>query len=204
MLIKLVGATRYLVIFPVIGLAITAAVLFVLAGIGLVAFLIAALAEGASHGVQVLPIIDLVEFVHQFLIGTVLYITAVGLYQLFIAEIDFPSWLKVDSTEQLESNLISVTVVVLAVNFLSVVFTPGERDLLNYGAGIALPIAALALFTGLRKWSQSKDKDEIADHERRHGEGTWQAKASKTVVVQDASGVTAAAASAPRGDGKTG
>jgi uncharacterized membrane protein YqhA len=151
MVIKLVAATRYLVIFPIIGLAITSAALFVLAGVGLLGFLIEAIVEGSSgHGVEVLPIIELVEFVHQFLIGTVLYITAVGLYPLFIQEIQFPNWLKIDSTEELETNLIGVTVVVLAVNFLGVVFAREQRDLLNYGAGIALPIAALALFVGVR------------------------------------------------------
>jgi uncharacterized membrane protein YqhA len=94
--------------------------------------------------------VQVVEFVHQFLIGTVLYITALGLYQLFIQELQFPTWLKIDSTEELETNLIGVTVVVLAVNFLSIVFSGAEINLLNYGAGIALPIAALALFIGLR------------------------------------------------------
>ncbi len=87
------------------------------------------------------------------MIGTVLYITAVGLYQLFIDEVEFHSWLKIDSTEELEMNLIGVTVVVLAVNFLTVVYTKDATVLLEYGAGIALPIAALTLFVGLRTWS---------------------------------------------------
>ena len=39
--------------------------------------------------------------VHTFLVGTVLYITGAGLYQLFIEELDFPRWLKIDSTEEL-------------------------------------------------------------------------------------------------------
>lgn len=163
MVIKLIASTRYLVIFPIVGLAITAAALFVLAGIGLIGFLIEAIIEGSSgHGVEVLPIIELVEFVHQFLIGTVLYITAVGLYQLFIQEIQFPNWLRIDSTEELETNLIGVTVVVLAVNFLGVVFAREQIDLLNYGAGIALPIAALALFVGVRiRATSAMHRDEV-------------------------------------------
>ena len=67
-------------------------------------------------------IYEVVEYVHTFLIGTVLYITAVGFYQLFIQEISFPSWLKIESTEELETNLIGVTVVVLAVNFMGAIF----------------------------------------------------------------------------------
>ncbi len=90
---------------------------------------------------------------HLFLIGTVLYITAIGLYQLFIEEVEFHGWLKIDSTEELEMSLIGVTVVVLAVSFLGMVFTREPSELLQYGVGIALPIAALALFVGLRSWS---------------------------------------------------
>ncbi|MFV2045514.1 MAG: hypothetical protein ACC700_20060 [Anaerolineales bacterium] len=46
-----------------------------------------------------------------------------------------------------------MTVVMLAVNFLSVVYTHEPSILLEYGVGIALPIAALALFIGLRACS---------------------------------------------------
>jgi uncharacterized membrane protein YqhA len=98
-------------------------------------------------------IFEIVKFLHTFLVGTVLYITAMGLYQLFIKEIEFPKWLKIDSTEELETNLIGVTVVVLAVNFMGAIFARGTENLLEYGAGIALPIAALGLFVGLRTWS---------------------------------------------------
>ena len=72
-------------------------------------------------------IFEVVEYVHTFLIGTVLYITAVGLYQLFIKEVEFVGWLKIESTEELETNLIGVTVVVLAVNFMGAVFAGGRR-----------------------------------------------------------------------------
>ena len=110
---------------------------------------------------------EVVEYVHTFLIGTVLYITAVGLYQLFVKEIDFPAWLKVESTEELETNLIGVTVVVLAVNFMGAFFAGGTDDLLQYGAGIALPIAALGLFVGLRAWAANLPK-KGAGREARH------------------------------------
>jgi uncharacterized membrane protein YqhA len=93
------------------------------------------------------------------LIGTVLYITSIGFYQLFIAEIEFPGWLKIESTEELETSLIGVTVVVLAVNFLGVVFAGENVDMLAQGAGIALPIAALGLFIGLRAWATRQDRE---------------------------------------------
>lgn len=52
-----------------------------------------------------------------------------------------PGWLQIDSPDELEGSLISVTVVVLAVHFLGVVVSPQRQfDTLQYGAGIALPI----------------------------------------------------------------
>ena len=153
MVVKFIGATRYLAIIPIIGLAVAAAVLFAFGGLGLVLFIIRSVTE-ASSGHEILPIFELLEFVHQFLIGTVLYITAMGLYQLFIQDVPLPLWMKTESSEDLENNLIGVTVVVLAIEFLGAVFSGNEPDLLQYGAGIALPIAALALFMGLKHRAQ--------------------------------------------------
>lgn len=145
--------TRYLVVVPVIGLALAAAIFFVDGGFNMIRLIIETLIFNAESHSDVPFEVEIVEYVHTFLIGTVLYITAVGLYQLFVHEIQFPGWLKIDSTEELETNLIGVTIVVLAVNFMGVVFTNDADYLLRYGAGIALPIAALALFVGLRTWS---------------------------------------------------
>ena len=151
------AVTRYLIIVPIIGLGIAAAVFFVFGGIGLIELLIdsvrAALGLIEPHGDTNDFVVEVVEHVHLFLIGTVLYITAIGFYQLFISEIEFPGWLKIENTEDLETSLIGVTVVVLAVNFLSVVFGGNSDDLLEQGAGIALPIAALGMFIGLRAWA---------------------------------------------------
>lgn len=161
MLIRLIAASRYLVILPIIGLAIAAAVLFVFGGIGLLRFLIESVGDpDTALGSEVLEAVELVEFVHQFLIGTVLFITALGLYQLFIQKVDLPLWLKIDTSEELETLLIGLTVVVLAVNFLTVVFSSDDVDLLEYGAGIALPIAALALFVGVRALVSQAERRE--------------------------------------------
>lgn len=172
---RVLAATRYLIVVPILGLLLAAALFFVLGGIGLVRQLIEVLVGflgGVAHTrgevEKGVVIFEVVEYVHLFLVGTVLYITAVGLYQLFVGEIKFPRWLKIDSTEELETNLIGVTVVVLAVNFMGAVFV-GEREfLLPYGAGIALPIAALGLFVGLRAWSIKLSKETAAKAEGWH------------------------------------
>ena len=156
---RFLSGTRFLVIVPILGLALAAGVFFVFGGFQLISLIITSLIEYISgtyvepHGDELPFVIQVVEHVHTFLIGTVLYITAVGLYQLFIDEVEFHGWLKIDSTEELEMNLIGVTVVVLAINFLTVVYTRDLPGLLEYGMGIALPIAALSLFVGMRAWS---------------------------------------------------
>lgn len=164
---RLLSGTRYLIVVPIIGLALASTVFFIFGGFGLISLLVEAMLHGMEGNGGEIPFeVEIVEYVHRFLIGTVLYITAVGLYQLFINEIQFPGWLKIDSTEELETNLIGVTVVVLAVNFMGVVFTKDPGILLEYGAGIALPIAALALFVGVRTWSTHLIRRDDAMHNK--------------------------------------
>lgn len=156
--------TRYLIIIPIIGLGLAAAAFFLFGGINLIRLLIEVIGEAlglieAHHDEEIPIVIEIVEFVHTFLIGTVLYITSIGFYQLFIGEIEFPGWLKIHSTDELETSLIGVTVVVLAVNFLGVVFTGENVDLVAQGAGIALPIGALALFIAARAWSARQERE---------------------------------------------
>ena len=150
-LVRVISATRYLILIPIVGLALASAVLFLFGGIGLVIFLIrhaGLVAEG--HDLTVVPIFDLLQYVHQFLIGTVLYITSIGFYQLFIQDVPVPDWMKAESAEDLETSLVGVIIVVLAIEFLGAVFSGNQPDLLQYGAGVALPIAALALFLAVR------------------------------------------------------
>jgi uncharacterized membrane protein YqhA len=183
---RILSATRYLIVLPILGLLFAAGLFFVLGGIGMVGQLIEVLVgfvDGVTHaGESVdkgLVIFEVVEYVHLFLVGTVLYITAVGFYQLFIQEINFPRWLKIDSTEELETNLIGVTVVVLAVNFMGVVFLGQTESLLQRGAGIALPIAALGIFVGLRAWSLKLAKETSAEAEGWPGKGEGQNTTAK-------------------------
>lgn len=174
---RILSATRYLIIIPIIGLAIAASFFFIFGGIGLVRLLVELLLHslnlGGHQAAQMdnnLIIFEVVEFVHRFLIGTVIYITAIGLYQLFIHEIELPKWLKVENIEELETNLIGVTVVVLAVNFMGAVFVGSHEDFLSFGAGIGIVVASLALFIGLRSWSSKRNKEPVVLGKETHTE----------------------------------
>ncbi len=168
---RLVAGTRYLIIIPIIGLGLAAAAFFVFGGFLLIQLIIESalgflgVIPMEAQGPESIPLeIEVLEAVHQFLIGTVLYITAVGFYQLFIKEVQVPKWLRIESTEELETNLVGVIVVVLGINFLGFVFTGDTESLLQYGVGIALPIAALGLFVGLRTWSSNITKKSNIDY----------------------------------------
>jgi len=156
-------ATRYLVLIPIIGLALSAAMLFIFGGINLIKLLyettLVYLGLAHAHQSDIPIYVEIVEYVHTFLIGTVLYITSVGFFQLFIKKVNFPRWLRITNTEELETNLIGVTVVVLAINFMALSFNKNGDYLVRYGVGIALPIAALGLFLGMRAWAKKMDRD---------------------------------------------
>ena len=151
MLHRFLAASRHLLIVPVIGcvLMTLGAVLMgfiriVTAGVALVQAGDYSAKAAKAMSLAVIEIIDL------FLIGTVSYITAVGLYKLFIsdAEIEMPMRLKIRSLKDLEDKIIGVLVAALAVAFLGHAAGGEEKPeaLLNYGAGIAVVVAALAFF----------------------------------------------------------
>ena len=95
--------------------------------------------------------VELIEITDIILLGTVLYIVALGLYQLFIDHnLALPRWLKVNDLTDLKRDLIGVVVVLLGVSFLGeVVNWEGDSDVLPLGAAVALVIAALGFILWL-------------------------------------------------------
>jgi len=160
-IVKFIAGIRLFVLIPIIGLAIAACILFIEGSIDLVHLLLEMVTETAKTETKSIIIVGIVEIVHLFLVGTVLFLTSLGLYQLFIQMLPLPQWLKINSIEELELNLVGITVVVLAVNFLSVIFEEQEINLAVYGVGYALPIAALAYFMKIRNEMRSSESGHI-------------------------------------------
>ena len=93
-------------------------------------------------------VVSMIEVIDLFLLGTVFYITSLGLYELFIdTHIEVPKWLEIRTIDDLKARLISVVVVVLGVVFLGqAVSWDGESNLLPFGASIGIVIAPLTFF----------------------------------------------------------
>jgi len=149
MLRSILGASRYLVIAAVVGSLFAALALFVYGFIETGVVIIDAIerAEVSSKGAKALAL-HFIEIVDLFLLGTVLLMIGLGLYELFIdANLNLPEWLHIRTFDDLKMKLVGVVIVVLAVLFLGqVVAWNGDRDLLGLGTAIALVIAALAYF----------------------------------------------------------
>lgn len=60
-----------------------------------------------------------IELTDLFLLATVLYVIAIGLFELFVDDrLDLPNWLEIHDLNDLKEKLIGVLIVVMAVLFL--------------------------------------------------------------------------------------
>jgi uncharacterized membrane protein YqhA len=149
------AASRFIIGFAVLGSFVGSAILLVIATITLFSIAWNEIANFdldnlGEHHIDRLAV-SLIEITDIILLGTVLYIVALGLYQLFIDQnLALPRWLKVNDLNDLKRDLIAVVVVLLGVSFLGeVVNWEGDNDILPLGAGIALVIAALGFILWL-------------------------------------------------------
>ena len=163
MLMRFLVACRFLLVIPVVGcVLLTAGV--VLMGLGRIVTSGVELARAGDFSAKAAKTMSLavIEIIDLFLIGSIAYIAAIGLYKLFIggADIKLPMRIKIETLTDLEDKIIGVIVAALAVAFLGHAAGGDEpAALLNYGAGIALVVAALALFMNM---GNKKKEDEGA------------------------------------------
>jgi uncharacterized membrane protein YqhA len=146
---RLLGASRYMIIIAVFATLIASAVLLVYGAVETFAVIQGLLrpAEGSGKGAKGL-VLAFIELTDLFLLATVMYVIAIGLFELFVDDrLDLPEWLEIHNLDDLKQKLIGVLIVVMGVVFLGQVVTwDGERNLLTLGGGIALVIAALTYF----------------------------------------------------------
>ena len=145
---KLLSKSRYLVGLAVLG-AFIGMVALLLYGVWDVYHIVSTiLAAQEYEGIGKKLTFGFIEALDTFLLATVCYIMALGLYELFVDDrLELPSWLSIRNLDDLKNKLTSVIIVLMSVIFLGhVVSWDGERDLLRIGAPIALVIAALTWF----------------------------------------------------------
>lgn len=147
MLRRVLAGSRYLVLIAVVGSLLASLLVLIYGGLTVVSIGVEVVTHatftttGAKHlAVECIEVIDL------FLLGTVLYIVALGLYELFIdANLPTPPWLVIADLDDLKAKLTGVIIVLLAVTFLgSVVEWNGSPTILALGVSVGLVLFALS------------------------------------------------------------
>ena len=163
---RVIAGTRYLIIVPALGSFIAATVLLAYGSVEIAALVAKAVTHEVSSKAAKTLALGFIEVVDLFLLGTVLYIIALGLYELFIDDrLVLPHWLEIHHLDDLKDKLTGVVILVMGVLFLGQAVTwDGQRDLLPYGAAIALVIVALTYFLSQRSKKKGATDAEDATH----------------------------------------
>lgn len=147
---KLLVASRYLLILPVVG-SLLLMVGVVVMGLGVVltqGWNLLSQGEFSPKGATQLTL-TVIESIDMFLVGAISYIVAVGLYKLFISqeEEQILKRVKIEKLADLENKIIGVVVVAMAVAFLGKATEAVDAlAVLQGGVGVAAVIGALCLF----------------------------------------------------------
>jgi uncharacterized membrane protein YqhA len=150
---------RFLVLIPVLGILVASVVMFVK---GCVEVVQGVRAFQAALTFQPTPlddknvILSFVPAVDNYLFATILLIISMGLYELFISEIDpksrkektRPVWLCIRDLDDLTSRIGEVVIMILIVNFFKLSFGVNyehSTDLLALGGGVLLISGSLVV-----------------------------------------------------------
>ena len=154
MLKPVLNASRYLVLAAVVGAILGAAALFIYGLVDVVVVIARTIASGeiSTLGAKQL-MLYFIEVFDLFLLGTVMLIMGLSLYELFIdSDLKLPARLEIRTFEDLKTNLVTVVIAVMAVTFLGqIVSWNGQTDVLGLGVAVALVIAALNVYLWIVK-----------------------------------------------------
>lgn len=146
---RLLESSRMIIMLGIVGTFISALALFLfgMAGVLYAVFdAITASSPLVQDNLKQLSI-NLIQTIDIFLLATVLYIIALGLYELFIDDaLDLPKWLVVHTLDDLKARLLGVVAVILPVTFLGfLVDWKSGQDILWVGLAIALVMGGIAI-----------------------------------------------------------
>lgn len=159
-LLRLLSGSRLVMAVAVLGLIVSAFTLIAYAGLVVAKTVLETVTgdELSQTGAKRLSV-AFVELADVFLLGSVLLIVALGLYELFIdPRLPVPPWLRVNNLDELKGKLIGVILVLLAVGFLTrVVEWDGSAEILPLGLAVAAVVAAFAVYAFLADGPAGKE-----------------------------------------------
>jgi uncharacterized membrane protein YqhA len=146
----LAGTSRFGIALAIVGVTIASLAMFLFSMAVLVKAIYHAFVESSYDlsAAQHLAV-ELIEMTDMFLLGMVLYVVAIGMYQLFIDDqLPVPGWMQVHSLNQLKTQIINVVVVLLVVTFLgdAIIWEDGV-EILYFGGAVATVVIAVSVFS---------------------------------------------------------
>jgi uncharacterized membrane protein YqhA len=146
-LARFLSLSRYLTLLAVVALLVTALAAF---GWGIIKTVDAAAVILSSGGLDSAAAIAIIEVVDAFLISAGVLIFALGIYELFIGELNLPEGIQVHTWHDLKAKLGGILVLVMAVKFLEkVVEWKNGLETLYFALAIAVIAAVLIGFSVL-------------------------------------------------------
>ena len=92
-------------------------------------------------------VVSLLKTIDTYLLALVQFIIVIGLYELFIGELDVPQWLKIDSLDDLKKSIIDILVIFVAVKGIEGLLKQKDPlDALTFVGASASLILVLTLF----------------------------------------------------------
>jgi uncharacterized membrane protein YqhA len=145
---RLIGRSRLIVVVAVVAVLLCAFSLFLLGAwfaAGAIAHAWTGVIDGDVGTAEL--IVRFLEIVTVMLKAVFFYLIGVGLYSLFISPLNVTVALGVETLNDLETKVISVIIVIMAVNFLErFIRHDSALELLEIAGALALAVAALVAF----------------------------------------------------------
>jgi uncharacterized membrane protein YqhA len=115
MMSKILENSKHLVLIAVLFLLLASVAAFLWGAVKTIYVLGDLIANGGKDPLAAVAFIELID---KFLIAIALYMSSVGLYELFYKELALPPWLVFHDLHDLKTRLSSVIILVMAVSFL--------------------------------------------------------------------------------------
>ncbi len=130
-----------MVVLAVLGLLAAALTTFAWGVYGVYDF-----ARTLLKGDETVGLVKVLSMIDTFLLATVILVFALGLWELFVGDLDLPEWLEIHTLDDLKSKLADVIVLVVAIKALEKLTTAKKPiDALLYASASGLIVLGLTL-----------------------------------------------------------
>jgi uncharacterized membrane protein YqhA len=143
-----------MVVFAVFGLLAAALTTFAWGVYGVYDF-----GRTLLKGDETVGLVKVLSMLDTFLLATVILVFALGLWELFVGDLDLPEWLEIHTLDDLKGKLADVIVLVVAIKALEKLTTAKKPiDALLYAAASGLIVLGLTLSSVVKYTKKRAEK----------------------------------------------